>query len=141
MAFTWTFYLRPGLTFHNRTLIDGPSITELFNKLVTLDHYKNELSHVASINSPAENKIIFKLTRADQGFGGLLSGIKYAIQPPSQVNDSSNKHIVGSGPFQVTEHSESKLCLQAFDQLRYHQRLIHIFHLQFPVKDKNLMLM
>ena len=94
VAFTWTFYLRPGLTFHNGTLIDGPSITGLFNKLVTLDHYKNELSHVASINSPAENKIIFKLTRADQGFGGLLSGIKYAIQPPFQVNDSSNKLLL-----------------------------------------------
>ena len=115
MAFTWIFYLRPGLTFHNGTPIDGPSITKLFNKLITLDHYKNELKHVASIDSPTNNKVIFKLTRADRGFGGLLSGVKYAIQPPSQVNDSSNKHIVGSGPFQVTEHSESKLCLQAFD--------------------------
>jgi MarR-like DNA-binding transcriptional regulator SgrR of sgrS sRNA len=115
IAFTWTFYLRPGLTFHNSTPIDGSSIAELFNKLITLDHYKNELKHVIAIDSPTANKVRFKLAKADQGFGGLLSEVKYAIQPPPQVNDSSNKQIVGSGAFQVTEHSESKLCLQAFD--------------------------
>ncbi|RTZ18128.1 SgrR family transcriptional regulator [Vibrio aquaticus] len=113
---TWTFYLRPGLTFHNGAAIDGACIAELFNKLMPLEDYASELNHLVSVHSPNANKLIFQLSKPDLGFGGLLSGVKYSIQPPSQVAHSTSRHVVGSGPFEITEHSNAKLCLQAFDR-------------------------
>lgn len=112
----WTFYLRPGLTFHNGSAIDANSIVDLFNRLMQLEDYVSELGHLQSVRSLAQYKVVFTLTKPDQGFGGLISGVKYSIQPPSQVNQSSSRQVIGSGPFEVTEHSDTKLCLQAFER-------------------------
>ncbi|MEH0667404.1 SgrR family transcriptional regulator [Vibrio scophthalmi] len=115
-ALTWTFYLRPGLTFHNGAPIDANSVVALFEQLRKLGHYRSELSHLKSVHSPGHNKVMFELSLPDQGFGGLLSGVKYSIQPPSQVHDTKQSQVVGSGPFEVSEHSSAKLDLQAFER-------------------------
>lgn len=112
----WSFYLRPSLTFHNGTPIDGKTVVELFNKLRQLEDYRSELSHLESVSCAGNNKIVFKLTTPDQGFGGLVSGVKYSIQPSEQVNNATNKMIIGSGPFEVIEHSDARLSLQAFER-------------------------
>ena len=111
--YQWTFYLRPALTFHNGAAIDADSIVSLFAKLSTLANYQSELSHLVSVTSPMANKVVFQLSEPDQGFGGLISGVKYAIQPTSQVNNAHSYAVIGSGPFQVSEHSQTRLCLEA----------------------------
>ncbi|MFM2587852.1 SgrR family transcriptional regulator [Vibrio sp. TBV020] len=115
-ALEWTFYLRPGLSFHNSSAIDGNCIAELFRQLMLLEDYVSELSHLESVHSPTQNKVVFKLSKPDQGFGGLISGVKYSIQPPNQIHQSTSRQVIGSGPFEVTEHTQTKLCLQAFDR-------------------------
>lgn len=112
----WIFYLRPGLTFHNGEAISGESIVSLFKELATLADYQSELHHLIDVYTPTPNKIVFKLSKPDLGFGGLISGVKYSIQPVSQINEAPIKQVIGCGPFEVTEHSESKLCLQAFER-------------------------
>ncbi|OLQ94573.1 transporter [Vibrio ponticus] len=112
----WTFYLRPGLTFHNGAPINAQSIAELFNRLVELDHYHPDLDHLATVTAPMDNKVVFQLSAPDKGFAGLLSGIKFSIQPLSQLKDNHQEAIVGSGVFEVIEHSSTKLCLQAFER-------------------------
>lgn len=114
-TYEWTFYLRPGLTFHNGNSIDAETVVSLFAKLSSLQYYEKELAHVANITAPTPLKVVFKLNRADLGFAGLISGVKYGIQPVSQVNVANNKLVVGSGPFSVVEHNESRLKLQAFN--------------------------
>ncbi|ENM4032624.1 SgrR family transcriptional regulator [Vibrio parahaemolyticus] len=113
--FEWTFYLRPGLTFHNGNPIDADTVVSLFAKLSSLEYYEKELAHVANVTAPNPLKVVFTLSRPDLGFAGLISGVKYGIQPVSQVNVANNKLVVGSGPFSVVEHSENRLKLQAFD--------------------------
>ncbi|WP_322804426.1 SgrR family transcriptional regulator [Vibrio alfacsensis] len=113
--YEWTFYLRPGLTFHNGMAIDADTVVSLFAKLSSLDNYQKELSHVANISAPTPLKVVFTLNQPDLGFAGLISGVKYGIQPVSQVNGSHHNLVVGSGPFTVLEHSEHRLKLQAFD--------------------------
>ncbi|MFB9216353.1 SgrR family transcriptional regulator [Vibrio sinaloensis] len=112
----WTFYLRPGLSFHNGDVIDAKGIADLFNKLKQLPHYQSELSHLSEVTAPLSNKVVFKLSIADQGFGGLISGVKYGIQPANQLTESDSKRVVGSGPFSIYEHSNHKLCLEAFER-------------------------
>nr|WP_275658327.1 SgrR family transcriptional regulator [Vibrio sp. Isolate25] len=114
--YQWTFYLRPSLTFHNGAAIDADSIVSLFAKLSTLANYQSELAHLVSVTSPMANKVIFQLSQPDQGFGGLISGVKYSIQPTSQVNNAHSYAVIGSGPFRVSEHSQTRLCLEAFER-------------------------
>ncbi|WP_117232589.1 SgrR family transcriptional regulator [Vibrio maerlii] len=112
----WTFYLRPNLTFHNGSSIDSGTISALFNKLKSHKNYQAELAHLESVTAPNPLKVIFKLNKADMGFGGLLSGVKYGVQPVSQVNNAQTTDVIGSGCFEVIEHTEKRMVLQAFDQ-------------------------
>ncbi|HAS8254641.1 TPA: SgrR family transcriptional regulator [Vibrio vulnificus] len=117
----WTFHLRPGLTFHNGAAIDAASIVSLFAKLSRLPSHQQELAHVVDIKAPTPFKVVFSLDRPDLGFAGLITGVKYAIQPVSQLNNVAGLRerripVVGSGAFEVTEHNENKLCLKAFNQ-------------------------
>lgn len=113
--YEWTFYLRPGLTFHNGSPIDADTVVNLFNKLKLLDYYEKDLAHVETIAAPNPLKVIFTLNTPDLAFAGLISGVKYGIQPASQVNEANNRLVVGSGPFSVIEHNENRLKLQAFE--------------------------
>ncbi|MFH0273552.1 SgrR family transcriptional regulator [Vibrio jasicida] len=114
-SYEWTFYLRPGLTFHNGAPIDADTVVSLFAKLSSLELYEKELAHVTDITAPNPLKVVFTLSKPDLGFAGLISGVKYGIQPVSQVNVANNNLVVGSGPFSVIEHSAHRLKLQAFD--------------------------
>ncbi|ELC3158978.1 SgrR family transcriptional regulator [Vibrio harveyi] len=114
-SYEWTFYLRPGLTFHNGAPIDADTVVSLFAKLSSLELYEKELAHVDNITAPNPLKVVFTLSKPDLGFAGLISGVKYGIQPVSQVNVANNNLVVGSGPFSVIEHSAHRLKLQAFD--------------------------
>ncbi|CAH1527894.1 Transporter [Vibrio jasicida] len=114
-SYEWAFYLRPGLTFHNGAPIDADTVVSLFAKLSSLELYEKELAHVDNITAPNPLKVVFTLSKPDLGFAGLISGVKYGIQPVSQVNVANNNLVVGSGPFSVIEHSAHRLKLQAFD--------------------------
>lgn len=111
----WTFYLRPGLTFHNGQAIDANQIADLFSQLKRHTNYQHELSHLIDVQAPMTNKVVFTLSEPDFGLGGLLSGIKYSIQPLPQLQADFQGAVTGSGAFEVVEHSETKLCLQAFE--------------------------
>lgn len=115
-ALEWSFFLRPSLTFHDNSPITAQCIVDLFNKLTELDDYRSELNHLTEVSSPSPNKVVFTLSEPDQGFGGLISGVKYSIQPPSQTDQTTSMLVIGSGPFEVIEHSDAKLCLKAFDR-------------------------
>lgn len=117
----WTFYLRPELTFHNGSAIDATTIVSLFAKLSSLETHQAELAHIIDIKAPTLFKVVFNLDRPDPGFAGLISGVKYAIQPVSQLNysqchDGQMLTVVGCGPFEVQEHTQHKLKLKAFSQ-------------------------
>jgi len=110
----WRFFLRPNLTFHNGEPINAQYLATLFNELSSYPEYRQELEHVKSIQALGQS-ITFHLTTSDRGFAGLLSDIRYSVQPESQLRDKSSGSVIGSGMFQVTEHSEQRLRLHAFD--------------------------
>ncbi|KYN23954.1 transporter [Vibrio cidicii] len=111
----WTFYLRPGLTFHNGAAIDASTIVSLFAKLSSLDLYRKELAHLDNIVDESPLKVVFTLKQSDRGFAGLIAGVRYAIQPVSQVNATLSPLVIGSGPFEMEEHSDAQFKLRAFE--------------------------
>ncbi|WP_295899155.1 SgrR family transcriptional regulator [uncultured Vibrio sp.] len=112
----WTFYLRPGLTFHDGASIDAAAIVSLFTQLSRLPEYQTELSHLSDVSSDQPLKVTFTLSEPDKGFAGLISGVRYSIQPVSQLTLNTELNVIGSGPFEVIEHSHEKLHLQAFER-------------------------
>lgn len=112
----WTFYLRPGLTFHDNQPIDAKTLVVLFSELQNLPFYQSELAHVEEIYSPQPLRLCFRLSQADKGFGGLLSGVKYSIQPLNQLKNIDVSKVIGSGAFKIGEHTEDRLKLVAFEQ-------------------------
>lgn len=113
-ATLWSFYVRPQLKFHNNTCIDATLICALFTLLCTLPEYEKELAHVKKI-SASHQCIKFELNSPDLGFAALLSDLRYSIQPPTQLAQSSELAFIGCGPFQVMEQSDKRLRLQAFE--------------------------
>jgi len=112
-ASEWRFYLRPNLKFHNNEAITTKQIVKLFTSLKKLPEYQIELSHLKNIRSKG-HCVIFELKSPDLSFAGLLSDLRYSIQPDIQVNTLPNL-VTGSGLFRVIEHSGKRLRLQAFD--------------------------
>lgn len=111
--YRWRFYLRPQLSFHDGSEISAEKIVDLFTKLKELPGYQKELVHVTSISVINPYCMEFQLNQPDPGFAGLIADAKYSIQPVSQL--FSPTLTVGSGAFQVQEHSDKRLQLQAFD--------------------------
>lgn len=111
----WTFYLRPSLAFHNEQPIDANTVVSLFARLTQREEYQAELHHVVDVRATQPYCVVFQLSEPDLGFAGLIAGVKYSIQPPTQV-DREVGNIVGSGPFEMVEHNESKITLKAFER-------------------------
>lgn len=112
----WTFFLRPGLTFHDNQPIEAKELVTLFQTLQTYPFYQAELGHVEEVYSSQPLRLCFKLSQADKGFGGLLAGVKYSIQPVKQLRKKDTKQVIGSGSFKVVEHSDEKLKLVSFER-------------------------
>lgn len=132
----WRFYLRPHLRFHDGSDINSAAITELFYQLKPLPLYEKELRHIKAITEINPLCIEFSLLEPDAGFAGLISDVKYSIQPFDQV--SNEKSTIGSGIFQVKEHSIQKLSLQAYDDYHGFRALtdtITIWQLPTPYSD------
>ena len=111
--YQWRFFLRPQLSFHDGSEISAEKIAELFTLLKELPEYQKELVHIDSVTAINPHCVEFTLNQPDPGFAGLISDARYSIQPASQILLPSK--IVGSGAFQVQEHSDKRLRLEAFD--------------------------
>ncbi|MGR5347050.1 SgrR family transcriptional regulator [Vibrio mediterranei] len=113
-ATVWRFYLRPQLRFHSNVTMDVYGVAKLFQALRTLPEYQQELSHVEDI-SANQQSVTFRLSSPDLGFAALLSDLRYSIQPVDQIGQADTLTVDGCGPFQVVEHSNERLRLQAND--------------------------
>lgn len=109
----WRFFLRPQLSFHDGSQINAEKVAELFIKLKALPEYQKELAHMDNVSAISPHCVEFALNQPDPGFAGLVSDVRYSIQPATQLEQVAM--IVGSGAFQVQEHSSKRLHLQAFD--------------------------
>lgn len=110
----WYFYLRPDLSFHNGNVINADVISNLFSQLKNHPEYKIELEHLVSVSAVNPLCVKFVLSETDLNFPGLLSDVRYSIQPPEQLISKARYPVVGSGFFQVQKHTENSLYLSAF---------------------------
>ncbi|MCW0469584.1 hypothetical protein OH492_13000 [Vibrio chagasii] len=103
-SYQWTFHLFVPLScLHNDEPIDADHCDSL-SLPNSVPFPIKELAHVSDISAPTDHRVESGIYTKQARSGGSRRpepGVKYGIQPPSQVNMANNNSVIGSGPFSV----------------------------------------
>lgn len=100
----WTLHVRPGITFHDGTPLDGAAIADNLNRHLTSFLTAKALSDVASVETTGPMTVLVRTKRAWSGFPLFLSGqIGYVASPTwlaaVDADPAKAASPVGTGPF------------------------------------------
>lgn len=108
-AKTWTFHLRPGLTFSNGDPLDADAVVFTFQRILdpaTQAPSKGFLGPVASVEKVDDTTVVFHLAAPSALLLDNLSISYFGIVDPKAVEaegDGFGRQPVGSGPFMLKE--------------------------------------
>jgi peptide/nickel transport system substrate-binding protein len=104
---TYTFHLRPGVTFHNgRALVSGDvkfTAERIMDPAIGSPHQAAYAS-VASIETPDDATVVFTLSAADSSFLSKIMGNAGYIIPQEEL-DNLTTTMVGTGPFKWVDYT------------------------------------
>ncbi|MGV3524255.1 MAG: ABC transporter substrate-binding protein [Candidatus Sericytochromatia bacterium] len=127
---TWTFKLRPGVTFHDGTPLDAAAVKFNYDRQMDdknpwrfkgkFEYWHLFFGSIASIETPTADTIEFKLKRADATFLTNLAMFSMGISSPTAIKKYGEdyfKHPVGTGPYALkTWIRNEKILLRRFAQ-------------------------
>lgn len=110
--FIWRFYIRPAVKFHNDSLLTCDDIVTSLNRTRQLALF----SHIEQVNSVGPHCVELKLCAEDDNLPQLLATAPALILPANHDKMECFAHLpIGTGPYQVIQNDERRLCLKAFD--------------------------
>lgn len=107
---TWTFRLRPGVTFHNGEPLKASDVAFSINRIkdpATKSPRANDFAVVRSIAAPNNTTVVMTLA---QPFSPLLAKLAFStnvIVSEKVTKDNGgdlNKAVIGTGPFRFVEY-------------------------------------
>jgi peptide/nickel transport system substrate-binding protein len=106
---TWTFNMRPGISFHNGRAVDAIDVAYSINRIVdpaTKSPRAADFNQVASITAPNRTTVVMKLK---QPFAPLLSKLAFSLNVvvPKEAVPTISSKPVGTGPFVFVEYIPS----------------------------------
>ncbi|MFC3025095.1 SgrR family transcriptional regulator [Vibrio zhugei] len=108
----WRFYLRPGVRFHNGTLLTTDIVQDSLRHLRSFHLF----AHIERISSPSEWVVDIQLAHADHYLPLWLSETcANIVLPEEQRQDDFDIYPVGTGPYKVVMNDDKRLILQAYD--------------------------
>ncbi|MCK6073624.1 ABC transporter substrate-binding protein [Paenibacillus silvae] len=126
----WVFYLRKGVRFHDGRVMTSQDVQASLNRLFEINCSSLWLYRdIERAETVGDYAIRFVLKQTNRFFLHLFSCIRMTVLP---ADYDSNKTLVGTGPFQITEMSEEVIKLTAFDSyygIRPHLDQVHIWFL------------
>ncbi|OWA37408.1 hypothetical protein B9G55_04940 [Saccharibacillus sp. O16] len=118
----WTFYLRKGVRFHNGRLLTSTDVRGTLLRLKKKDSPALRLlQDIQEVETVGDYVVTFQLARSNPFFLHLAGSLYMAVVP-SESDDSELP--IGSGPFRVSEQSDHRLSLSAFDGYFGHRPLL-----------------
>lgn len=115
---TWTFKLRQGVVFHNGEKLTSKDVKATFDRIrdkATASPKAAEYAAVASIETPDDATVVFKLSQPSAPFLAAISSGWGAIMPKSLIDqkwDFATKPV-GTGPFVLKEFTrDSRIVLE-----------------------------
>jgi peptide/nickel transport system substrate-binding protein len=119
---TWTFTIRPGISFHDGSLLTAEDVAFSFQRILdapeAASQKKSSIAMIDSIEARG-NEVLFRLKYSFAPFPGTTAQIH--IVPKQVAREVGNKAFasrpVGSGPFKLAEWvKDDHLTLDRFDQ-------------------------
>jgi peptide/nickel transport system substrate-binding protein len=117
-SLVYTFKLRSGVVFHNGSPLTSKDVKATFERILdkaTASPKAAEFSAIASIETPDDLTVVFRLAKPSAPFLAALASGWGAILPKSLIDqkwDFANK-AVGTGPFVLKEFTrDSRIVLE-----------------------------
>ena len=124
----WTFYLRPGVKFHDGSLLTAEAVKFSIDRLITPNHsavhwdvipYAESYRDIAAVKALDERTVEFTLKQPSAVFLANLAMFPASIVSPQAVEKSGKEFAVkpvGTGPFRfVNWRRDEELTIAAFD--------------------------
>ncbi|EJF32597.1 MULTISPECIES: SgrR family transcriptional regulator [Enterobacteriaceae] len=112
-ATAWTFWLRPGVTFHTGERLDASIVAQSLLRLKEPPgHYAGLFQSLDRVEVLSSEVLTCHLTHTDWLWPHKLATATASITLPS----SRHGRPIGSGPFQMEQQSKQRIVLRAFDR-------------------------
>lgn len=117
-AQTFTFHLRPGLTFHDGSALTSADVKASLEYMADPAHSAKlytAAAGIASIETPDDVTVVVRLSAPDAAFLSFLADVSGAILP-SETLGQAEPTYVGAGPFQFVSYEQgTSFVVKAFD--------------------------
>ena len=115
----YTFKLRQGVKFHNGRVMTAGDVKFSLDRMLdpkTGSRRRGELSVIDKIEVVDANTVTVHLKESFAPFLTTLSGVWAAIIPKETLNpDGTITHLIGTGPFALTEGSKERVTMKKFE--------------------------
>ncbi len=126
---TWTFHLRPGVTFHDGTPLTSAAVQVSLERLIVANHplafdkarpYKSAYNMLDRVETPDAQTVVLKLKSPSAILLANLAMFPASIVSPAALKEhgpATAEYPVGTGPFRFVKWSrDERLVTAAFDQ-------------------------
>lgn len=110
-ASLWHFQIRNGVRFHDGTMLTAQDVTRCLNLLIQNTCWQASFSHIASVQTVAEDSIAIRLNQTDWHLPRLLARAEASIFKGSIFKASPSGRLMGSGAFSLDVFSSKMLRL------------------------------
>lgn len=110
----WTFKLRKDVTFHDGTSFTSAAVVAAFNRYLQEPDFSRKAG-IASIETPDDYTVVFKLQRPFAPFLNLVGSYQCAIPSPTSY-DENGKLVkpIGTGAYELKSQSKEKVVFVAY---------------------------
>ncbi|UQZ32726.1 hypothetical protein C2I18_03630 [Paenibacillus sp. PK3_47] len=134
----WIFDLRKEVSFHNGKKLDAADVKYTFERILQDDSHPGLqlFSPILQVETEGERVVRFTLDGPQFMFPDILASVHASILPKD--SDREAGFPIGTGPYQVTHHSDQILVLEAFPDYfkgRPDVDRVEMWQLNMPVKD------
>lgn len=109
---TWTFHLRPGVTFQDGSPLTPADVVASYERIIDPKSTSPAQSAFADlltkVTASGDDKVVFHLTRPFSDFPALTAGSNTNILPASYKDGTWEKSPVGTGPWVLKNYNRGQ---------------------------------